>query len=746
MIGGPREDEPERQDGERERRGVEDVHALAVLLPAQELLGREGQRDHQELPVEPVRLEPEEQVHAEDDGHDAEADLLLVAPRPAEQGVEGVGEDDLREDDPGRGVDPVGVPTPVDVDGALHERLHPVRPAQDVVHPQRPAAAGRRQEERGVPDEQHAGRAQEGPEHPRARVHRGDEREGREHQGEDQGEAKDALVLEGHEGLKLALVGPETFHRRVAPVNVSARLLHHGRGALAGVEIPGAELTAPVLAPAAHGAAREPGAGVAPAVDDLEGGGEPWHGRTSAAHRAIRDQGTGRGRCGQSQRGPIEARDRDRLQQRPRGAVPELALQAVAPALARAVLEGRAGEVRTGGDRGHAVERDGGPARDLVGLRPLVERPDRGGHEVVAGEVRERGDGHPGLHVGQPLAPGQAQVVGPGHAALQGVVHVVARDGLAGPGAPAQRHLRIAGHRVQAGGRGHRDGHEVRSDGAVHVHGDGAVARLDHAAGIAGPAAELPEGGGRGGMQRHAAAPLQGLLAVVRGAGPAPRRGRHASAPAQVDGQVLGEVQRDGDVAIDVHGQHAGAGARAAAFASPSREHRADRRSGGHGDLRRQRELLLGTGGRASGPVGGDPRGARGDAACARARQGDVQEPRRVEGHGDGVVCGREEVAGRGVRAGAVTAEAGEQRAVVVLGVDRDVARRIDELLGAGARGAGGGVVAGDPGRGRGDLARAIAQRGDGHGVREVEAGRHRHVAADDEGAGPGPGARCAPA
>ena len=69
------------------------------FVPADQLLAGERQCNHQELQVEPIRLEPEEQVDAEDDRERTEAERVGVAPRPGEQHVERVGEEELRGDE-----------------------------------------------------------------------------------------------------------------------------------------------------------------------------------------------------------------------------------------------------------------------------------------------------------------------------------------------------------------------------------------------------------------------------------------------------------------------------------------------------------------------------------------------------------------------------------------------------------------------------------------------------------------------
>ena len=96
--------------------GIEDVDAPAVALPAHERLAEEADRDQQELQDEPVVLEPEEQVGAEDDRERAEAEQVALAPRPRQQHVEGVGEEELPDEQRHVVVDRRPVLAPVGVD------------------------------------------------------------------------------------------------------------------------------------------------------------------------------------------------------------------------------------------------------------------------------------------------------------------------------------------------------------------------------------------------------------------------------------------------------------------------------------------------------------------------------------------------------------------------------------------------------------------------------------------------------
>ena len=142
-----------------------DVPALPV--PAHELLSEEADRHQQELQIKPIVPEPQEQVGAEDDGKRAKAERVTVAPRPRQQHVERVREQQLRHQQPGVVIHRPPVPSPVGVNRQVTDCLDVVlrpRSQQD----QRPPHARRfhAQQQRGLPHEQHRRR----PPH-RAREH-----------------------------------------------------------------------------------------------------------------------------------------------------------------------------------------------------------------------------------------------------------------------------------------------------------------------------------------------------------------------------------------------------------------------------------------------------------------------------------------------------------------------------------------------------------------------------------------------
>jgi hypothetical protein len=124
------DEQAERKEAERKRRGIEDVNAASVLVPANELLGEESDRHHQELEVEPVRLEPQEQVDAENDRKRTESERVRLAARPPEQDVEGIGEQKLGGEKVERVVHLAPVPAPIQHDRELRAGLQIVLLAQ----------------------------------------------------------------------------------------------------------------------------------------------------------------------------------------------------------------------------------------------------------------------------------------------------------------------------------------------------------------------------------------------------------------------------------------------------------------------------------------------------------------------------------------------------------------------------------------------------------------------------------------
>src|SRR5262245_18888776 len=92
-------------------------------MPPDELLTQDPDRDEDELQIKPVIAEPQEQVRAEDDREGTEAEDEAAAPRPRQQHVERIGEDDLRDQQPGVGVHWRPIPTPVRIDREMAHRL-----------------------------------------------------------------------------------------------------------------------------------------------------------------------------------------------------------------------------------------------------------------------------------------------------------------------------------------------------------------------------------------------------------------------------------------------------------------------------------------------------------------------------------------------------------------------------------------------------------------------------------------------
>ena len=175
-VAGACQEETEREHCERKRRGIEDVRAPPIPVPADELLGREAESHHQELQVEPVWLEPQKQVDAEDDRERTEAEHIRVSPRPAEQHVQGIGEHQLPGDEMGRGIHWRPVPTPIHEYRELGAGLQIVLFSRLYRQRQRSARALRQQDR--VPRKQCRRRAPEGPRHVRVLSDRGEQSKG----------------------------------------------------------------------------------------------------------------------------------------------------------------------------------------------------------------------------------------------------------------------------------------------------------------------------------------------------------------------------------------------------------------------------------------------------------------------------------------------------------------------------------------------------------------------------------------
>src|SRR2546427_553798 len=124
-----RQDEGDRKDSEGKRGGVEDMHVSPLFVPADQVFGGEPGRHHQELKVEPIRLEPEKQVDAEDHREWTEAQGVGVPPRPREKHLEPIGEKQLAGNESHRAVDLMPVQTPIQQTGSLGTRMEAVQPA-----------------------------------------------------------------------------------------------------------------------------------------------------------------------------------------------------------------------------------------------------------------------------------------------------------------------------------------------------------------------------------------------------------------------------------------------------------------------------------------------------------------------------------------------------------------------------------------------------------------------------------------
>ena len=96
-------------------------------MPDDEFLRQEADRNQDELVDEPIVLERQEQVGAEDDRQRPEAQAPFLPARPGEQPLEGEGEDDLRDEQERVVGNERPIETPEDVDGQMQAGLDVMR-------------------------------------------------------------------------------------------------------------------------------------------------------------------------------------------------------------------------------------------------------------------------------------------------------------------------------------------------------------------------------------------------------------------------------------------------------------------------------------------------------------------------------------------------------------------------------------------------------------------------------------------
>src|SRR5579883_1394388 len=77
-----RRKQSQRGEGQRKRRRIEDVRALSVLVPANQLFSSDAHRDHCELEIEPIRPEPKKEIYAENNRKRRKAQGVGLAARP----------------------------------------------------------------------------------------------------------------------------------------------------------------------------------------------------------------------------------------------------------------------------------------------------------------------------------------------------------------------------------------------------------------------------------------------------------------------------------------------------------------------------------------------------------------------------------------------------------------------------------------------------------------------------------------
>jgi len=116
------------------------------------------------LQKEPIRLEPKEEIDAEDDGKGAEADPVCIPARPAKQHVERVGEEQLSKEEVTKLVNGRPVPSPIQEDQPLSAGLNIMLLPRNDLELDIPTGQGESQ--KYVPSKQHGRDPKKRPKHP----------------------------------------------------------------------------------------------------------------------------------------------------------------------------------------------------------------------------------------------------------------------------------------------------------------------------------------------------------------------------------------------------------------------------------------------------------------------------------------------------------------------------------------------------------------------------------------------------
>ena len=201
------------------------MRAPSVPVPTNQLFRGQPERHHRELQIEPVRLEPEEQIDAEDDRKRSEAESVGVAPRPAEQHVERVREDQLGEDEGRKGVDRRPIPAPIQQHRALRAGLQVMLLPQDHLQRERPPAAPGPNEQHRIPGAQRSGGAQKRPQRVRVLANRSQECKAGETERERQRQKERSFSASSEKcvGQRYAPMGAESSARATREPDVGWR-------------------------------------------------------------------------------------------------------------------------------------------------------------------------------------------------------------------------------------------------------------------------------------------------------------------------------------------------------------------------------------------------------------------------------------------------------------------------------------------------------------------------------------------
>src|ERR1051326_1823859 len=142
------------------------MRVALILVPPDQFFSGETQSDHHELEIKPIRLEPKEQMRAEDDRERKEAQNVMISPGPGQQQVECICEQELSDNQVIRRIYLRPIPAPIRKNCRLEACLQIVLRLWREFQCERSPLPPSRHEQNHSPRDQHARGAHKRPEEP----------------------------------------------------------------------------------------------------------------------------------------------------------------------------------------------------------------------------------------------------------------------------------------------------------------------------------------------------------------------------------------------------------------------------------------------------------------------------------------------------------------------------------------------------------------------------------------------------